>query len=120
MRPLSVRVRLFIVAAVVAVSVWAVHPPAEKINLGLDLKGGIQLVLRVRTDDALRAQTQLAAEQLQQGLAHAGVRSGKIEVIGPSAFTVADVETRKRGAIPRPAWSHRSNGPPMGRRTPSA
>jgi preprotein translocase subunit SecD len=91
MRTVSVRVRLLIIAAVVALSVWAVYPPAEKINLGLDLKGGVQLLLRVRTDDALRAQTQLAAEQLQEGLARAGARSGSVEVIGPTAFTVVDV-----------------------------
>jgi preprotein translocase subunit SecD len=64
MRTISVRIRLLIIAAVVALSVWAVSPPAEKINLGLDLKGGVQLVLGVRTDDAVRAQVQLAGKPL--------------------------------------------------------
>jgi preprotein translocase subunit SecD len=91
MRRVSVRVRLLIIAAVVALSVWAVYPPAETIKLGLDLKGGIQLILRVRTDDALRAQTQLAADDLRGGLARAGAHHGRVEVIGPSAFIVVDV-----------------------------
>src|SRR5688572_18903344 len=91
MRAVTVRVRLLIIAAVVALSVWAVYPPDKTINLGLDLKGGIQLILRVRTDDALRAQTQLAAEQLRDGLARAGAHPGRVEVTGPSAFIVVDV-----------------------------
>jgi preprotein translocase subunit SecD len=90
MRTTSVRLRLLIIAAVVALAVWAVYPPAAEIDLGLDLKGGIQLVLRVRTDDALRAQTRLAAEQLQEELARSGVPPRRVEVIGPSEF-VADV-----------------------------
>ena len=65
MRTYSVRVRLLIIAAVVAVSIWSVYPPHRKISLGLDLKGGVQLVMRVRTDDALKTQTELAAELVQ-------------------------------------------------------
>jgi preprotein translocase subunit SecD len=93
MRTVSVRLRLLIIAAVVGVSAWAVYPPAAKINLGLDLKGGIQLVLRVRTDDALRIQTQLAAEQLRDALtrAGAGAGAGRVEVTAPSAFIAVNV-----------------------------
>ena len=102
MRTVSVRVRLLIIAAVVALSVWAVYPPAEKISLGLDLKGGVQLVLRVRTDDALRAQTQLAAEQCGIRLrAPAPARTGRGD--GPSSFIVA-------GAAETPAFRDSSLG----------
>jgi preprotein translocase subunit SecD len=92
MRTASVRLRLLIIAAVVALSVWALYPPAEKINLGLDLRGGLQLVLRVRTEDALRQQTRSAAEQLQENLAGAGVRWDKVDVIGASEFVVSGVD----------------------------
>ncbi|MFL6194957.1 MAG: protein translocase subunit SecD [Thermoanaerobaculia bacterium] len=33
------------------------YPPKKKINLGLDLQGGVHLVLQVHTEDALRAET---------------------------------------------------------------
>src|SRR5688500_13959201 len=85
----SVRLRLLIIAAVVAVSLWAVSPPAEKINLGLDLRGGLQLILRVRTEDALRQQTRAAAEQLQEQLTSAGVGGHKLDVIGTSEFVIS-------------------------------
>ena len=39
---------LLILAARRAVAVCAAYPPKEKINLGLDLRGGMHLVLRVR------------------------------------------------------------------------
>ena len=92
MRTASVRLRLLIIAAVVGLSVWALFPPAEKIKLGLDLKGGLQLVLRVRTDDALRQQTRVAAEQLQSQLTRDGVRAAQIDVVGASEFVVTNVD----------------------------
>ena len=39
--------RLAIVAAVVLASIWYLYPPKKTINLGLDLQGGIHLVLGV-------------------------------------------------------------------------
>src|SRR5262245_64037660 len=38
------------------------------LKLGLDLKGGVHLVLRVQTDDALRVQTDGDAERLSDEL----------------------------------------------------
>ena len=52
----NVRWRLTLTALVIGLSVLAFYPPDKKINLGLDLKGGVHLVLRVQTDDALRSE----------------------------------------------------------------
>ena len=38
----------------------------KKVRLGLDLKGGVHLVLRVQTDDALRVETETAMERLRE------------------------------------------------------
>ena len=51
-----------------ALSVWAFYPPDQKIKLGLDLKGGVHLVLRVQTDDALRLETETTVERLREAL----------------------------------------------------
>src|SRR4051812_5164161 len=40
----------------------------KALKLGLDLKGGVHLVLRVQTDDALRLETQLEMERLRSEL----------------------------------------------------
>jgi SecD/SecF fusion protein len=61
---MSVRTRLVIIVAVVLACLWAIVPPREKIKLGLDLNGGVHLVLRVKTDKALQLNPQLTAEEL--------------------------------------------------------
>ena len=50
-----------------------VLPAGEKVNLGLDLKGGVHLVLRVQTDDALRLETETTVERLRDTLTRASV-----------------------------------------------
>jgi protein-export membrane protein SecD/preprotein translocase SecF subunit len=60
----SVRKRLLIIGAVVAMSLWAIYPPRQTIKLGLDLNGGVHLVLRVKTDDALKQQPGATADEI--------------------------------------------------------
>jgi len=40
----------------------------QKVKLGLDLQGGVHLVLQVVTDDAIRAETDNAIETMRQAL----------------------------------------------------
>ena len=40
----------------------------KQLKLGLDLKGGVHLVLRVQTDDALRLETEQEMERLREAL----------------------------------------------------
>ena len=49
--------RGLLILAVAVVCFFLAYPPQEKINLGLDLQGGMHLVLQVHTEDALRAET---------------------------------------------------------------
>ncbi len=49
--------RGLLILAVAVVCVALAYPPKKKINLGLDLQGGMHLVLQVHTEDALRAET---------------------------------------------------------------
>ena len=39
--------RIGLIAVVIGLSIWAFVPPEQKVKLGLDLKGGVHLVLRV-------------------------------------------------------------------------
>jgi len=65
--------KLLGIVAVTALAVWGVYPPADQIRLGLDLKGGAHLVLRVETDDALLVETETAAEQLGEQMSLQGM-----------------------------------------------
>jgi preprotein translocase subunit SecD len=61
---------------------------AKQLKLGLDLKGGVQLQLRVNTDDALKATTTSTSEQLRASL----ITSGITPTINPVSAMVFRVE----------------------------
>ena len=64
---------------------------AKQLKLGLDLKGGVHLVLRVHTDDALRLSTEGTSEQLREALKTANINVGNITVTSPTSFRVEGV-----------------------------
>jgi preprotein translocase subunit SecD len=64
---------------------------SRQLKLGLDLKGGVHLVLRVNTDDALRISTNTTSEQLREALRTAGVNVSSIAVTSPTMFRVEGV-----------------------------
>ena len=64
---------------------------SKQLRLGLDLKGGVHLVLQVKTDDALRISTTTTSEQLREALQQAGVTVGTIAVTSPTSFRVEGV-----------------------------
>jgi preprotein translocase subunit SecD len=88
----NVRWRLTITAAVIALAVWAFLPPQEKINLGLDLKGGVHLVLKVDTDDALQAETETTSERVRDTLTRNGVQHTAVTITAPDEFRVEGIQ----------------------------
>jgi preprotein translocase subunit SecD len=74
---------------------WGLPAPgwlmSRHLQLGLDLKGGVHLVLRVHTDDALKTFTTTTSEQLRESLRTAGVNVGGITVTAEKAFRVEGV-----------------------------
>jgi preprotein translocase subunit SecD len=88
----NLRWRIITILAVTALSVWAFYPPAEKVNLGLDLKGGVHMVMRVQTDAALRLETETTVERLREALARANVAHSKLEVTNPTTFVVDGIQ----------------------------
>src|SRR6185436_15426902 len=84
----NVRWRLALTVAIIGLSVWAFYPLDKKLNLGLDLKGGVHLVLRVVTGDALRSESETTVERLRDNLSRAGVRFSKLEVTADDEFRI--------------------------------
>jgi preprotein translocase subunit SecD len=74
---------------------------AKQLKLGLDLKGGVHLVLRVQTDDALKIHTTTTSEQLRESLKNAGIAVTSIQVTSPSSFHVEGVPAEKDAAFTR-------------------
>jgi preprotein translocase subunit SecD len=81
--------------AACAVAAWPPYATAEqpgKIRLGLDLKGGIHLVLKVVTDDALTATTDDAVDTTRDQLARKGIGFASCQRLTPTSFSVEGVE----------------------------
>src|SRR5262245_58999967 len=110
----NLRWRVGITLGVIALAVWAFYPPASKINLGLDLKGGVHLVLRVQTDDALRLETQTTVERLRDSLTRANVAFTMLDLTGPDAFKVESLQddaADRAAATDADTVSHRASRP---------
>ena len=75
--------------------------PQQKVNLGLDLKGGVHLVLRVQTDDALRLETETTTERLREQLQtakHSGAAPSRRS--SPTEFRVDGVPADQDAGVP--------------------
>ena len=64
--------RWALIFGVTALAVYFMVPPEKRIHLGLDLKGGIHLVLQVNTQDAVRAEVDDAMERVRGDLTEKG------------------------------------------------
>ena len=87
--------RWAIIAAVTLLALYLCYPIQDKIKLGLDLKGGIHLVMRVKTDDAVKASTDLDLEVLRAELGKRGVNPEAMEVESPGRIQVKGVDSAK-------------------------
>ena len=69
--------KVLLIIVVVAFSVWKVYPPQKKIHLGLDLQGGMQILLRVELDkipaEARKDATDRAVEIIRNRIDEFGV-----------------------------------------------
>jgi len=81
-------VRIAFVLLVVAVSVWYLYPLKRALNLGLDLQGGIHLMLGVEADKHVASQTDRTAEDLKKALERKGIGVQRIAREGNSTIQV--------------------------------
>src|SRR5262249_6893369 len=101
-----IRMRLVVIVILAALSVYlfAGFPPGiphikDRIRLGLDLKGGIQLILQVVTDDAVRAETEQATDALRSRLQKENILFRQILRNGADRFVVAGIDPSQRSVF---------------------
>ena len=103
----NLRWKMLIILAVAAVAAFAIYPPEDQVRLGLDLRGGVHLVLRVQTDDALRVETETNAEQLREQASLVGIELLSAGAAAPTEIRVEGVPAERdqefRGIAGRPA-----------------
>ncbi len=78
--------RGILIGALLALAIWFFSPPKDKIKLGLDLQGGMHLVLQVQTDDALRAESDSDMQRLTTDAQEKGV------TIAPTRLSASSFE----------------------------
>ena len=91
----SIRNRVLAIIGVIALSFWFVYPLQDSLKLGLDLNGGVQLVLRVKADEALLRQPQAGVTRddiVKQALRTIERRVNELGVAEPviARYTQAD------------------------------
>src|ERR1700683_3463312 len=70
----------------------------KNIHLGLDLKGGSQLVLQVQIQDAFKAEADSVIQRLKDQLTKAGVGYGEMTSNEPATIQTADsIEIEVKG-----------------------
>lgn len=89
--PKTIRWKVLVILIVAALGVAAIVPPSKKIHLGLDLQGGIHMVLQVKTDDALRVETETSAQQFAEALKTANVTANAPKILSLTDFSIDGV-----------------------------
>ena len=106
---------LLVVVVVGACAFWA-FPLGDSIQLGLDLRGGIHLVLEVLTDDALRAEAQKDIDSLVQELDEKGASGVAGATESPVRFRLTGLPADQDALLPdileqsMPYWTWRRSG----------
>ncbi len=99
MNLLDTRFRLLVLAAVTAICVVLIYPPDQKIRLGLDLKGGIHMVMRVKTDDAVKAEIDLMQQRIRSALGEKGLAPSEIVPEGLDSLILSGLDASRVGEI---------------------
>ena len=91
-RPIAVLVVILTAIVYVLPSVWPGMWPHKKINLGLDLQGGMHLVLEVDTEKAVEDAIERIAQELRSSL-----RKDRVRVLSLDRVLGTQISTRVMG-----------------------
>src|SRR5438067_12153248 len=91
---------------------YGIHSPSllmeKQLKLGLDLKGGVHLVLRVQTDDALRVETEQEMSRLQAEMKTRGI-TATASLVDVTHFKVDGVPPAQDQALRQAATQEAPN-----------
>ncbi len=77
-----------LILTIVVLFGWSAYPLEEEINLGLDLQGGIHLVLQVQSEDAVRSEATKDMDRVLQEMREDGMSAVQGSQSSSSAFEV--------------------------------
>lgn len=95
----KLRWKIILVVGVLALSIYLAYPPGKKVNLGLDLSGGMHLVLQVVTDDAITSETDQDILRLQEQLKKKEITYETTAKGDVGRFTIQGIDPEQEGQI---------------------
>lgn len=98
----NLRWKVLGIVGITLIAAFAVYPPDRKIKLGLDLKGGVHMVMKVQTDDALRLESETTMDRLREELQKSSIPV-TVELVSPTTFKVQGVPPAQDQAFRRVA-----------------
>jgi preprotein translocase subunit SecD len=95
----DLRWKVILVLIVIGLAIFLAYPPSEKIHLGLDLEGGMHLVLEVATEDALSIETDQEILRLEEELKKKKLEYKTIAKEGVSRFSIQEINLAQEREI---------------------
>jgi len=95
----GLRWKVVLILAVLAVAVVVSYPITKKIKLGLDLKGGMHLVLQVMTDDAVNQETDQEILRLQDLFKKNSLTYASMARIEPGKLAIQGLNPEQEGKV---------------------
>src|SRR5580700_212499 len=81
----------------------------KELKLGLDLRGGVHLVLRVQTDDALRLTSEQEMERLREEMKTRTITYTAMDTLDPIRFKVDGIQPAQDAAFRTAAGEVQTN-----------
>jgi preprotein translocase subunit SecD len=95
----DLRWKLVLIVIVIGAALWFAFPLEQRINLGLDLQGGMHLVLEVEAEKAVASTTERLATEVAQALAKAGVTGARVSKIADDRLVVSIPDATRANAV---------------------
>ncbi len=104
--------RGIVIALATALALFYSLPPEERIKKGLDLRGGMHLVLQVQAEDALRAETNKDMEEFRRQAGNEGLTSVAVVKIDDTTFEATGIGADQAATVTKIREDIFSSPPP--------
>jgi preprotein translocase subunit SecD len=95
----DLRWKLAIIVIVIGASVWFTFPLGKRMNLGLDLQGGMHLVLEVEAEKAVDSATDRLVTEVSEGLAKLSIPNLEVRKVASDQLVVKFPDAGRTDAV---------------------
>ena len=104
--PKSMSWKIPLIVVVVGLAAFYLYPPQDRINLGLDLRGGSHIIMQVETQSAVKYEMDLTISRIGQALKDKGLTFGSVSSPSIGVLDLKGADPARRGDIRRVLEDH--------------